>query len=90
MAEGTYLSWGVFLAVIAIGILGYYIGKSVGYEEGFDAGMVKGHREGQKKWIQAMEARRGPDGKDALVRVFDTTISTSSTPPLQGPGGSWA
>lgn len=76
------LSWLVFGAIIAIGIIGYYIGVSVGQEEGFNRGYATGHRQGQRKWADAMEQRRGPDGKDALVRVFRPieTHLTNHTP----------
>lgn len=71
MNTGTLLSWGLFGVVLAIGFLGYLLGKSVGKEEGFQRGVVVGHREGQRKWIEAMERRRtGADGRDSLVKVW--------------------
>lgn len=72
----SVLLWAV---IIAIGVVAYLIGHGVGYDEGVNAGYMKGHREGQAKWIKAMEKRRGPDGQDALVRIIDPTRQTPTS-----------
>lgn len=63
------LSIALYFTIIAIGVVAYLIGHRDGYRKGHDSGFMAGHRHGQRKWIDAMEARRGPDGQDRLVRV---------------------
>ena len=59
----------LFIAILAIAYLAYLLGHRDGYRKGRDSGYASGHFAGQKRWIAAMETRRGPDGKDALLRV---------------------
>ena len=59
----------LFIAILAISYLAYLLGHRDGYRKGRESGYVSGHFAGQKRWIAAMETRRGPDGKDALLRV---------------------
>lgn len=67
------LEAGIFLVVCAIGVVAYLFGKAVGRERGYDEGFMAGHRHGTKKWQEAMEKRRGPDGLDSLVRILPRT-----------------
>ena len=65
----------LFIAILVIATLAYFYGHRDGYRKGRDSGYVSGHCAGQKRWIAAMEARRGPEGalleedRPALVRV---------------------
>ena len=65
----------LYLCIIAIGVVAYLLGHRDGYRKGRDRGFVAGHYDGQKRWIAAMEARRGPEGalleedRPALLRV---------------------
>lgn len=59
----------LFIAILGISYLAYLLGHRDGYRKGRESGYVSGHFAGQKRWIAIMESRRGPDGKDALVRV---------------------
>ena len=59
----------VFLLLLAFSYLGYLLGHRDGYRKGRESGYVSGHFAGQQRWIKAMEARRGPDGKDAFLGV---------------------
>lgn len=67
----------IYLSIIAIGVTAYLLGHRDGYRKGYDSGFVRGHHDGQRKWIAAMENRRlGADGKDALLRVIQPTRDT--------------
>jgi hypothetical protein len=63
------LSMILFLVIIAIGVVAYVLGRNNGYAEGRDHGFVQGKSEGVQLWQQVLEARRGPDGKDAFLGV---------------------
>lgn len=64
------LSMWLDLTIIAIGLVGYYLGKSVGRQEGYERGYLAGHRHGMRHWNRLMEQRRIADGQDRLVKVW--------------------
>ena len=72
----------LYLTILALIAVAYLLGHRDGHRKGHEAGYMQGHREGQKRWIAAMEARRGPGGSlrvddhDALLRVVPPSRET--------------
>jgi hypothetical protein len=65
------LSWFLFAVIMGIGFTAYRLGLVKGREESATAAYDRGFKAGRRQWQQAMEARRGPDDQDALVRIIE-------------------
>lgn len=72
----------VVLAVIAIGVIGYYIGLSVGKEEGYTKGYIKGSNEQVDKLY-------APKSSEEQVNYPKSNVTRSEHRVPRQTGGRW-